>query len=112
MRSGATYWPSLLVGWLRATPVLVTVMVALGTAAPVGSVTVPTTVASCATAETANMTKAAARRIARREPLRLTAEQILAANVDERDVIWCLRNWVAILTGLQMSLELRCPSET
>src|SRR4029077_8105757 len=48
-------------------------------------------VASWARACAANITKKAAKRIARREPLRFTAKPKLPANVDERNFIWSLR---------------------
>jgi hypothetical protein len=67
--------------------VLVIVMAALGTAAPLGSVTVPRRVASWAKACVAKITKKAARRIASREPQRFMAGLNLPTNVGERDFI-------------------------
>src|SRR5579863_1784813 len=92
-RSGATYCPSPLVGRLRVIPVslLVMTMAALGTAAPVGSVTVPTMVASCAHADVANSDRkkhAMKQIVARRLTLRpLTTRPKLPAYVGERDFI-------------------------
>src|ERR1700728_879910 len=90
-RSGATYWPSLLLGRVRVTPVseLVIVMLALATVAPVGSVTVPTMVASWANADVANAAKKKRmNRVARRATLlRLTATPKVSAYAGERDFI-------------------------
>src|SRR5579871_1517225 len=84
---GATYWPSLLVDRVRATPVsvFVRVMEAFGTAAPDGSVIVPTMVASCAQAEAAKTRNRVMTRTWRYEAQRFKAALRLPANWDERD---------------------------
>src|SRR5579863_7905517 len=90
VREGITNWPSPLLGKLRATPVsvFVTVMVTLGTAAPLGSVTVPTMVASCAKADNAHMVRKTRVMIARRAKLRrLVVGPRISAYVGERDFI-------------------------
>jgi hypothetical protein len=62
-------------------------MVALGTAAPDGSVTVPTMVASCARAETVKSAQIAARIRTVRVAQRRIAKPKLPASVGERDFI-------------------------
>src|SRR5579863_955451 len=99
-RSGATYCPSPLVGRLRVTPVSLLVMVraALGTAAPVGSVTVPTMVASCANAGVAKTTRIRTNRVSRARAYRLRPSPqrpILPANLGERDFIAILQDRVS-----------------
>src|SRR5579864_1198000 len=91
-RSGATYWPSELLGRVLSTPVslLVMVTVALGTAAPDGSVTVPTMVASCARPYAANIRVKIARRISRRLNLEREARELLA-HTREREFIASLQ---------------------
>src|SRR5579864_3372251 len=89
-RLGAAYWPSLLVFTVRASPVsvLVTVMETLGTAAPVGSVTVPTMVASWANAEVANRARKKQERRGRKRGKRpLLTRCQLPTGVGERDFI-------------------------
>src|SRR5258708_25237854 len=83
-RLGTTYWPtSLLVAWL-ASPVSVFVMVieTLGIAAPDGSVTVPTSVASWANAWNVAANTNAQITISQRG-LRLLAEIGFSADRDE-----------------------------
>ena len=89
VKIGSDILPSLLVVRVRDRPVsmLVTVMVTLGTAAPVGSVTVPTMVASCARPCAAKENNKAARRTTKRRSKRFTNRPKLPAFVGERDFI-------------------------
>src|SRR5215467_14318098 len=86
---GAAYWPSLAVVIVRVIPVSVLVieMLALATAAPVGSVMVPTMVASCASADAANRSMKARARNGSSRRKRLRTKHQLPAFVGEREFI-------------------------
>src|SRR5271155_3244021 len=90
---GAAYCPSPLVVRLRVVPVSTFLMVttAPGTTAADESVTVPTMVASCAKACTAENVRRVVRRSARRRLRPLTARPRLPAYPDERSFMTSLR---------------------
>src|SRR5271154_5461280 len=93
LKLGAVYCPSVLVARLRVVPVSTFLMVttALGTTAPDESVTVPTMVASCAKACTAENARRVVRRSVRRRSRPFTARPRLPAYVDERNFMTSLR---------------------
>src|SRR5580692_1560074 len=109
-RSGATYWPVSFVTVLRVWPVsvLITVIAAVVTTDPEGSVTVPTMVASWPNAWN-EKPRRNRQRTARRRLELLTARATLLAQSNQGEFIstlrWCIRFFCSLtLTTPQQQL--------
>src|SRR2546423_15697553 len=85
-RSGTTYWPDSLLEMVRTRPVSTFVMVifTLAITDPLGSVTVPTTVASCAIAENETPRTSTQRSTACCNPILLIERITLRVHNEER----------------------------
>src|SRR5215813_5365561 len=104
--ASATYWPTSLLSSFRIWPVLVfvTVMFAFGTTAPELSVTVPTMVACCATAEAAKTPKNR-NNIAKRRELLVCAKAIKPSKYLGKNVIASLpTKFSAAIFSLRLQL--------